>query len=132
MRNEQTTIQAENSLAGAILIEPYCVIEAVRGIVSPDDFLSRRAKEVFVATLRLVDSGKPCDATLIQAEADQECPVEYCAEVMKMTPTTINSAEYAKIIHDAAQERRASTIGFQLASGELSPLEGTRELQELL
>lgn len=132
MYSESFTIEAENSFAGAMMIEPVAVRGASRDKVFEGDFLSDKAKAVYRATCFLIDQGKPCDATLIQAEAGDSVTVEYCAAVMQMTPTTANAEEYARIIHEAAQERRASRIGFELSTGEQSPIEALEALQDLL
>ena len=132
MQSETFVIQCENSLAGALLIEPYEVVQAVRPLVSESDFLTDQARAIYKATVELVNSGKPCDALLIQQAAGPDVTDKYCAEAMRMTPTTVNSSEYASIIHNAAQERLACAIGFRLVQGEQSPVETLASLQELL
>lgn len=132
MQSEALVIQTENSLAGCLLIEPIRVLTEIRGLLSTSDFLSAPARAIYEAAADLVDHNKPVDANLIQAEAGDEVSVDFCAECMQMTPTVYNAAEYAKLIHVAAQDRRACAVGFRLAQGELSPVETVAALQELL
>ena len=125
-------IQAENSIAGALLIEPENVLSSVRDIVRESDFLSEYARAIFTATAALVDHGKPCDANLIREAAGDAVTVEYCQEAMNVTPTIVNAAEYARIVHEAAQARRAQEIGAELVNGEKSPVEALAQIQELI
>ena len=133
-RRENLTIQAENSVAGSLLLEPYEVLKNIHGVVSADDFLNDAARAVFQAVRSLVDSGKPCDPLTIQRETERQgTPVssEYCAECMEVTPTTANSVEYAGIVHDAALRRREQSIGLSLAQGDISSIEALANLQTL-
>ena len=135
IENEKAALYAENSIAGALLIEPECVLHNIRGKVAAADFRSESAKAVYLAASELVDGGKTCDAvTILKTAASSGAPVseEYCSKCMQLTPTTVNAPEYAEIIHEAAQNRRAREIGRSLAQGESGPVEAIGRLQELL
>lgn len=127
--------QAENSLAGCLLVDPEQTVHAIQGIVTVGDFQSDAARAVFTAALALVNGHKACDPVLIQSEAVKlGIPVdnEYCAEAMRMYVTTANVAETARVVHEAAITRRAREIGLSLAQDEISPVESLARLQELL
>ena len=132
MYNETPTLQAEYSVVGSLLLEPFAVVPAIRAEVFENDFLSEPARAVYRATRLLVEKGKPCDPTLVLAEAGDSVTVQFAEEVMRMTPTTVNAVEYAKIVHGAAQERKACAIGLRLAQGEQTPVETLAALQELI
>ena len=135
VENEKAALYAENSVAGALLIEPEHVLHDIRGKVAAADFRNENAKAVYLAASELIDGGKPCDAvTILKTAVESGTPVseEYCAECMQLTPTTVNAPEYAEIIHEAAQKRRAREIGVSLAKGDNNPVEAIGRLQELL
>ena len=71
MQSETFVIQCENSLAGALLIEPYEVVQAVRPLVSESDFLTDQARAIYKATVELVNSGKPCDVRDVPSTVEE-------------------------------------------------------------
>ena len=128
-------IQAENNLAGCVLVTPEETIQRVAGIITSGDFLSDSAKRIYNAARALVISGRACDPVLIQNEASKNgVPIDtqYCAECMRSYLTTANVEETARVIHDAAVRRKAAEIGSALAYEELTPIEGLSKLQELV
>lgn len=126
---------AERSLAGCLLVYPSETIRDIRGIVSAGDFIDENAAALFAATLALISADKPCDPVLIQEEAQRhgaQLSNEYCSEAMRLFCTTANAAETARVIHDAALQRRAREVGLSLADDTLTPVEALGRLQELL
>lgn len=129
---EQLTkaLQCERGIAGSLLLSPSEVLAEIRGLVTAGDFSDKEARSIFTATASLVDGGKPCDSNLIQVEAGVS--VDYCRAVMLETPTASNAPEYAKIVHEAAQQRKAQDIGIELSEGNLNAVTALAKLQELL
>ncbi len=123
-------LQCENGIAGSLLIEPGTTLRLIREMVSPSDFSSDDARAIFQAAVSLIDSGRPCDAALLQAESGVSD--EYCRKAMMETPTVVNSPEYARIVHGAAQERRSQEIGGDLSVGRLDAVTAVAKLQDLL
>ena len=135
IRMDDYITQAENSLAGCLLVTPEETIHKVAGIITAGDFLSDSVRRIYTAAKSLVTAGRACDAVLIQAEASKGgAPIDaqYCASCMEYYLTTANVEETAKVIHDAAIRRRAADIGLALAHEELTPVEGLAKLQELV
>ena len=133
--SQRVASQAENSLAGCLLVDPETTFKEIQGLVKAGNFQSDMCRAVFIATASLVSCGKPCDPVLIQAEAarlGQILDDSFCAEVMQLYTTTANVAATAEIVRDAARSRKAREIGNSLLLGELTPLEGIAKLQELL
>ena len=122
--------QCERGIAGALLIAPAETISVIRSIVSTGDFTDTNARAIYEAASVLVDSRKPCDATIIQIESG--VPLDYCKEAMIDAPASGNASEYARIIHDAAKQRQAQDIGFELSEGNLDAVSALAKLQELL
>lgn len=135
MTSPELAASAENSLAGALLLEPAGVMEAVAGAVSHSDFFYENPKAIFRAVQDLVSHGQPADATLILNRAKAFCPTlsyQFCADAMKVVPTLVNAAEYARLIHQYAIERKSEAIGLALSSGELDTMTAMSRLQDLL
>ncbi len=127
--------QAENSLAGCLLVTPEETIRKVAGIIAAGDFLNDSVRRIYTAAKSLVTAGRACDAVLIQAEASKggtPIDTQYCADCMQFYLTTANVEETAKVIHDAAIRRRAAEIGVALVHEDLAPVEGLAQLQELV
>ncbi len=131
----KVTAQAENALAGCILVDADNTLRLIRGIVRASDFQSDECRTVFLAAAGLIDNNKPCDPVLIQAEAQRlGTPLddEYCEQIMRMPVPIGNSAATAQIIHEAAATRAARVIGSSLMTNEITPVDALRQLQELL
>ena len=123
-------LQCEDGIAGSLLMEPKETLALIRGKVSASDFCNDNARAIFQAAGSLIDSGKPCDTNLLQVEAS--VPVKYCRDAMIGTPTIVNASEYARIVHDAAQQRRVQEIGDDLSAGKLDAVAALAKLQELM
>ena len=118
--------QAENGLAGCILLYPQETLAQVRGIVSESDFYFDAPRAIYSAASALITAGEACDVILIQREAEKlqkKVDAEYCVEIMRLTPTIANCDEYARITHEEAQKRRRREIGPDLAFNELSAVD---------
>lgn len=127
--------QAENALIGCLLVDAENTLRLIRGVVSAADFVTDAGKAAYMAAVSLIDSGKPCDPVLIQAEAAKlGTPLndDFCREAMMMPVPIGNAAATAGIIHEAAQDRAGREIGNALMQGEATPLEALSRLQELL
>lgn len=133
--DSQFILSVENDLAGCLLVMPEETLHSIKGIVSAGDFLSDTVRRIYSATTKLVYSGKACDAVLIQTEASKAgTPIdtEYCADCMRKYLTTANVAETARVIHDAAIQRRAAEIGLALTTGNIEAINALEQLQNLV
>ena len=127
--------QAENSLAGCLLVDPEHTAKAIRGLCAADDFQNEQASAVYTVSLYLLGAGKPCDPVTIQAEAAARgisLDTAYCAELMRLYTTTANAAETARILHAEGMKRRARTVGHELIAGELDAVGAAVQLQALI
>ena len=127
--------QAEEALAGCLLVAPNETLRLIEGLVSASDFASGTARAIFTAAADLIHVGKPADPVLIQAEAEHlgtSLDNAICADLMHRFSTTADAAETARVVHEAAQQRRGHEIGLSLADGVLQPVEALQQLQTLL
>ena len=60
-------LTAENGVLGSVLIDSKRLPE-LRSIVTPDDFMTDRGRDIFGVMCRLADKGKPVDAVLVLEE----------------------------------------------------------------
>lgn len=127
--------RAERDLAGCLLVETERTVREIRSLVSVSDFTSNACRAIYEAALSLVDSGKAADPTQIlacAAERGEAVEEAWAAEVMRQYVTTANAIATAELVHNAAIQRAAASVGFALANGELESLEAVAQLQELM
>lgn len=108
---------AEQAVAGALLIDAACY-RGIRSIVRPSDFSSEPCAAIFRAVGRLVDANQAIDPVTIQrnaAEHGYELEDNYIMQLMELTPTAANAAEYAGAVRDAAIRRAVLGAAAQLA-----------------
>lgn len=118
---------ASQSVIGSILIDSAC-LQAVRPLVTAQDFPLAADQEIFEAACRLADAGKPADAVTILQDARQhggDVSDEYAKELLLVTPTAAHAAEYARQVHEEAVRRRLAEIGEQLLSDAEDPQKPT-------
>ena len=119
----------ERGIAGALLFDPERILAAIRSVVSYDDFTDSNARSIYETTAALVDSKKPCDASIIQVETGISS--EYITDALNNAPTPVNLPEYARIVHEFSQRRRAQDIGTDLSDGTIDAISALTKLQEL-
>ena len=135
MCDSQFIINAEYSLAGCLLVMPEETTQRIKAVVSSGDFLSDTVRRIYDATISLVNAERACDPVLIQAEASKAgTPIDtaFCADCMQLFVTTANAAETARIVHEAAMQRRAAEIGLALTTGSIEAVEALEQLQNLI
>ena len=107
---------ASQSVAGSILIDAAC-LPAVRQQVRADDFEVAADRAIFEAACRLADAGQAVDAVTIVQDARKhgtDVSDAYAADLLRITPTAANAAQYASAVHSEAVRRRLSDIGVRL------------------
>ena len=106
----------EQYLAGTILLEDS-VIWGLDGLVTADDFQSDHCRAIFEAAKALKDEGVTVDPAAIVGRARQngvDLPLKFVTELMDITPTAANFAEYARRVADDARTRRIKELAIQI------------------
>ena len=106
----------EQYLAGTILLEDS-VIWGLDGLVTADDFQSEHCRAIFEAAKALKDEGSTIDPAAIVGRARQngvELQLKFVTELMDITPTTANFAEYARRVSDDARTRRIKELAQEI------------------
>lgn len=126
------SILAETYLAGCILCDPQESLPTVRGIVQSGDFADANCRSVFRAAVDLEDNRLPVDAVTIQTRASEmgtPLSTEWLRSTMNECLTIANLSVNAEIVHRAAIDREARTVGNELALGVISAEEALQKLQ---
>ncbi|MEI4771012.1 replicative DNA helicase [Psychrobacillus sp. FJAT-51614] len=103
--------EAEQSVIGAIFLEPQALITAAE-IIMPEDFFRVAHQKIFQTMLRISDQGKAIDVVTVTEELSAKKELEdvggisYISEIANAVPTAANIGHYAKIVEEKSILRR--------------------------
>lgn len=103
--------EAEQSVIGAIFLEPQALITAAE-IIMPEDFFRVAHQKIFQTMIRLSDHGKAIDVVTVTEELSAKKELEdvggisYISEIANAVPTAANIGHYAKIVEEKSILRR--------------------------
>ncbi|WP_313892719.1 replicative DNA helicase [Psychrobacillus sp.] len=103
--------EAEQSVIGAIFLEPQALINAAE-IIMPEDFYRVAHQIIFQTMIRLSDQGKAIDVVTVTEELSAKKELEdvggisYISEIANSVPTAANISHYAKIVEEKSILRR--------------------------
>lgn len=120
-------ISNEAYLAGSILIDARAVLLCERH-VRPSDFEDERCKAVYSAALGLGAAGKVIDPVSIKDRAAQDGVVlenNYLVQLMDITPTAANAADYARRVAEDARKRRLKELLEKVQQNDTASLDET-------
>ncbi|HLR11824.1 MAG TPA: replicative DNA helicase [Sporosarcina sp.] len=110
---------AEQSVLGAIFLEPQALITAAE-VLMPEDFYRIAHQKIFQTFLTLSDKGQPIDPVSVSEELTARKELEdvgglpYITEIAKAVPTAANVAHYAKIVEEKSLLRRLIRVATQI------------------
>ena len=134
MRQMPHSLEAEQAVLGAMLIDAACIKE-VMDKLRPEDFYLRQNREIFETIYSMFSYAKPIDGITVCEEMqkagtyDDQTTRSYLAQLMEITPTSANVMEYVAIVRDKALLRRVAQ-----AASEITGLvqEGLGEAGDIL
>ena len=99
-------LQAEQAVLGAMLIDSRCVSEVMKKL-RPDDFSIQLNSDAFSVIQRMAQGGEVIDPVTVlhQLDGADSQAGKYLMQLMQVTPTSANVAEYCDIVLDAARRR---------------------------
>ncbi len=104
--NMPYNLEAEQSVLGALLLEPSCVTQVLE-YLKPECFFREQHRQVFMVVLRMFSGGSPIDFVTVLDEVVKEKIFEtpenaklYLAQLMEMVPTTANLENYCRIVQE--------------------------------
>lgn len=132
------SLEAEQSLVGAMLMDRDAIIAATE-IVTAKDFYDKRYAAMFSAILELYTESKPVDLVTLQDRLrEKDVPpevssLEFVRDIMYSVPTSANAKQYAKIVYEKAVLRRLIQINEEIADACYAgkePMENILEVTE--
>ena len=108
------SLEAEQSVLGAILIDPQA-IDIVAGIISVDDFYLEEHKSIFSAMQKLSLQSRDIDPVVLmealvqEGVYDIEQSKKYIRTIAEIVPSSSNIKDYAKIVKDKSTLRKLIT-----------------------
>lgn len=128
------SIEAEQAVLGAMLIDSRCISDVIE-ILRPEDFFMTQNRHIFetiysMSTLnQTIDAVTVLDQLAVRGLADAAGGRKYFFELMEVTPTAANVNLYVKIVKDKALLRALGE-----ATNEISDMvvSGEGEAEELV
>ena len=109
------SLEAEQSVLGAILIDSQCITEVV-GIVKPEDFYLQQNREIYEAIYTMFNYSQTIDPVTVLDKLRElgyyhDNSRDYILQLMEITPTAANVVRYAGIVRDKAMLRGLEEAG---------------------
>ena len=98
------SLEAEQSVLGAMLIDNRCVADVVN-ILTPDSFYLQQNRDIFETIYTMFNFSEPIDPVMVlnkmkeRGVADEKT-ADYLAQLVEVTPTAAYATRYAQIVHD--------------------------------
>ncbi len=99
------SLEAEQSVLGAILIDPTCM-DHLAGILNAEDFMLEEHKDVFTAMQKMYLRSKTIDVVTLLDELvhdgvyDEAGGKDYIRLISEIVPSAANVMDYAEIVRD--------------------------------
>ena len=128
------SLEAEQSVLGAILIDRDAVVE-VAEFLRPADFYRQANGKIFEAVLELFERRQPIDIVTVSEALERSDQLEtiggraYLSSLSNNTPTAVHAVQYARIV-----ERKAVLRNLIGAAGRIAGIgyEDPAEVQEAI
>jgi replicative DNA helicase len=101
------SIEAEQSVLGALLIDKDAVIE-VADFLRPDDFYRGHHGTIYGAVIDLYERREPVDLVTVSEVLERTGQLDavggsaYLTSLINLTPTAVNAVHYARIVERKA------------------------------
>ena len=102
-RQAPHSLEAEQAVLGAMLIDPQCVAEIIT-VLKPDDFYTDINRKIFEVIYSMFNYSQAIDAVTVleqmktAGDFNEESTPAYLMDLMKITPTSSNAVKYAEIV----------------------------------
>ena len=134
LRQIPHSVEAEQSVLGAMLIDSRCIPDVVEALTG-EDFYLKANREIYETIYSMfnfsatIDPVTVLDQMKLTGVYDENTSRSYILQLMEITPTAANVKEYIRIVKDKALLRRISET-----AGEMTALvqEGGETAQTVL
>ena len=127
------SIEAEQSVIGAMFISKYAVNRAVEELYPEMFYLDSNAK-IFEVLKELSDDKKPIDIMTVTDKLegkkylDKIGGIEYLSAVVNSVPSAVNIDSYIEIVRDKSILRRLIDVSTEIATNSYDAKESTNEI----
>ena len=115
-RQVPQSLEAEQSVLGAMLIDSRCVPNVI-GVLRPEDFYLQQNRDIFETIYSMFNFSEVIDPVTVlnkmkeRGVCDEQTTPGYLMQLMEITPTAANVLEYAAIVRDKSLLRGISQAG---------------------
>ena len=130
------SLEAEQSVLGAILIDPTCM-DHLAGILSAEDFMLEEHRDVFSAMQKMYLRSKTIDVVTLLDELvrdgvyDEAGGKDYIRLISEIVPSAANVKDYAEIVRDKSMLRALISACDDITAMAYSEQEDTAHLVEM-
>lgn len=114
------SIEAEQSVLGAILLDPGCISTALEYIKS-DSFYLRQHQQLFSLMITMFSTARSIDYITVLNEAvsaqifdSEQSAKVYLAQLMDLVPTTANVESYCRIVQERSYLRSLIQVAHEI------------------
>ncbi len=106
-RQAPHSLEAEQSVLGAMLIDSRCVNDVI-GMVRPGDFYLQTNRDIYETIYEMFSYSQVIDPVTVldkmreRGVYDEQNSTKYIMQLMEVTPTAANVKQYAQIVKDKA------------------------------
>src|ERR1700730_8619513 len=110
-----TSVHAEMTILGAMLVEPVAIIDATM-LLKTDDFALDSHRKIYAAMLQLVEMGYGVDIVTVtdylskKKEVDSVGGLPYLASLSEGLPRKLSIESYVRIVRDKSLMRQLLTV----------------------
>ena len=130
------SLEAEQAVIGAMLIDPACVAEVIE-LLRPEDFYAEEHQRIFETIYSMFNSARKIDPVTVldqlkaQGYYDDAGGRAYLMQLMEVTPTSANVKEYAAIVRDKSMLRAIAIAAGEIQTMAFSGAGSAAEIAEL-
>lgn len=134
-RQMPQSLEAEQSVLGAILIDSHCIGDVI-GILRPEDFYLQQNRDLYETIYTMFNFSEPIDPVTVidklkeRGLYDETQTANYLAQLMEITPTSANIKQYAAIVHDKAVLRSLAQAASDITETVYEGVGTTAEILE--
>jgi len=125
-RIPQHSIEAEQSLLGALLLDNSVTAKVTETVTAPD-FYSDAHRIIFEHIIARTREGEPADAPLVGAAIEAAGKLDYCGgmtylgQLVANVPTGANAVHYAKVIKERSRLRAIGAFANTMNAATMTP-----------
>jgi replicative DNA helicase len=128
------SIDAEQSVLGAILLEGDRALDRIEGAIAEGDFYRNEHRLIFAAVRKLSNAGGTIDTITVAEDLNVSGSLErigglpYLGELAQNTPSAANIKRYAEIVKARSLQRQLMTLASEITANCMAPSANVAEI----